>query len=162
MTKPIKMLWLTNRLAVMMARVRRRPPDKIIGGAENPYMLRWYVIRQNRFFNIYHHEIRRDDDDRALHDHPWASLSIILEGNMFEVLTSAGKRRFLYAGDIVARDAKSPHRLELNGTYCRTLFITGPRIREWGFHCPHGWRHWKIFTDFYRTGDSTRIGPGCD
>ena len=27
-----------------------------------------------------------------------------------------------------------------------SLFITGPVIREWGFHCPNGWRHWKQFT----------------
>ena len=47
-----------------------------------------------------------------------------------------------------------------------TLFITGPNIRQWGFHCPRispagGWRHWKDFTGFRKTGSGTEIGPGC-
>lgn len=27
-----------------------------------------------------------------------------------------------------------------------TLFITGRKVREWGFHCESGWVHWKMFT----------------
>ncbi len=42
-----------------------RKPDFIIGGPENPYLLRWYLIPQNRFFNVYLHKILRSDDDRA-------------------------------------------------------------------------------------------------
>lgn len=43
---------------------------------------------------------------------------------------------------------------------CTTLFITGPRIRAWGFHCPEeGWIHWKRFT---ATDDPGAIGKGCE
>lgn len=40
-----------------------------------------------------------------------------------------------------------------------TLFITGPKIREWGFLCPQGWRHWQVFCD---ERDHGVIGRGCE
>jgi hypothetical protein len=49
----------------------KRRPDFIIGGADNPYLLRWWIIPRNRWCNVYLHKILRDDDPRALHDHPW-------------------------------------------------------------------------------------------
>jgi hypothetical protein len=39
-----------------------------------------------------------------------------------------------------------------------TLFITGRRVRDWGFHCPKGWVPWQEFTD---PTDSGRVGKGC-
>lgn len=155
----MKSVFLARLIKGLIDRNLKRPPDFIIGGAEQPYMLRWFLIPRNRFFNIYHHRILRSDDDRALHDHPWWSLSIVLDGQMLEELPG-GVRRQLREGDIVLRRAASAHRLELRDHgWCHTLFITGPRIREWGFHCPQGWKHWK---DFTAKGDSGRIGPGCD
>jgi hypothetical protein len=50
-----------------------RDPDFIIGNP--PYMLRWWLLPRNPTFNVYYHRILRDDDDRALHDHPWPSFS---------------------------------------------------------------------------------------
>lgn len=42
---------------------------------------------------------------------------------------------------------------------CWTLFITGPVVRSWGFHCERaGWVHWE---DFTADGGKT-IGKGCD
>jgi len=32
-------------------------------------------------------------------------------------------------------------------------------VREWGFHCPRGWMHWKQYTD---AQDSGAIGRGCE
>ena len=41
-----------------------------------------------------------------------------------------------------------------------TLFLFGPTVRDWGFHCPErGWVHWKEFTAAGRPGE---IGKGCD
>ena len=54
-----------------IARITRRPADFVIGGAERPYLRRWWVIPRNRLFNVYLHQFLRSDDDRALHDHPW-------------------------------------------------------------------------------------------
>ncbi len=100
------------------------------------YLLRWFVIPRNRFFNIYLHCFLRSDEDFALHDHPWYNISIVLLERYFEH-TPRGK--FLRKpGSIVFRKGTSRHRIELpiiNGgmSYCWSLFITGPRYREWGF-----------------------------
>jgi hypothetical protein len=143
----------------------RRPPDFIVGGKEDPYLLRWWVIPRNRFFNIYLHRFLRSDDDRALHDHPWLfNCSILLKGEYLEHTPKGVARRV--AGDWKFRWGRATHRVELLDWYpgskrkapCWTLFITGPIVREWGFHCPKGWVHWKDFTD---SRDKGAIGRGC-
>lgn len=151
----------------------KRPPDFIIGEKDNPYLLRWYVIPRNPWFNIYLHQFLRDDDDRALHDHPWPSMSIILAGGYIEYTPNSPESEWVASywkpGQIVFRKATHAHRIEL---YRRrpykgydlmsipawTLFITGPKIREWGFHCPKGWVHWEEFT---APGDYGKVGRGC-
>lgn len=129
-----------------------RQPDLIIGVN---YLHRWYVIPRNRFFNIYLHKFMSDDDDRALHDHPWWSLSILLKGEIKE--HQFNRVRLIPRFLPVVRSAKFSHRLELVQGPVWTLFITGPRIRQWGFHCPKGWIHWSKFT----TPDGKNIGTGC-
>lgn len=139
----------------------RRPPDVIIGGAADPYMRRWWVIPRNRLFNIYLHHFMRSDDDRALHDHPWWNLSILLLGRYVEHTISAGGinvRTERRAGETKFRTASAAHRIELIDGPCWTLFITGPMIRSWGFHCPRGWVPWKEFTKPENPGE---IGRGC-
>ena len=44
----------------------------------------------------------------------------------------------------------------VNSTH--TVFLTGPIVRMWGFHCPKGW---VPFYDFVAKGDAGSIGPGC-
>jgi hypothetical protein len=159
---------LARRLFVALRRrvVSKRPADFVIGGLDNPYMFRWWVIRRNRLLNVYLHCVVRDDDDRALHDHPWPSLSLCLAGHLAEVYRRGGRDRVrdFYPGDLVWRGARFAHRLYLPSgeRYAWTLFITGPRVREWGFLCPRGWRHWKVFTGVATTGDSATIGRGCE
>lgn len=44
------------------------------------------------------------------------------------------------------------------GARAVSLFIAGPKVREWGFHCPNGWVHWREFT----AGDRGElVGRGC-
>ena len=158
----------------LIARATRRAPDFVIGGLDDPYLRRWWLVPRNRFFNVYLHEFVRSDDDRALHDHPWANLSILLRGFYSEQTIAAGgieHRRLLTAGDMRLRlSGRLAHRVELlvGGTVdgvphevpCWTLFITGPRYREWGFHCPAtGWVHWEKFT---APDDIGAVGRGCD
>jgi len=149
----------------LIRRVAKRAPDVCIGGADNPYMRRWFVIPRNRVFNIYLHEFCRSDDDRALHDHPWINLSVLLAGGYHE-MTYGPENREVWtrrcAGDLVLRLPSSAHRIALIPYLSArpwTLFITGPRVREWGFLCPQGWRHWR---DFVARNDPGSIGPGCD
>lgn len=149
--------WLARRVA------NRRPPDFVIGGTESPYLMRWWLLPRNRFFNVYLHKFCRSDDDRALHDHPWCWASLLLWGEYTEHTIDAGgihHRRIYSAGSLRAHGGKHAHRIELHAGPVWTLFITGPRVREWGFHCPaQGWIPWQRFT---APGDSGRTGPGCD
>lgn len=141
----------------------RRKPDFIIGGDNNPYLLRWYLIPRNPVFNVYIHKFLRSDDDRALHDHPWANCSVILRGCYTEHTIAAGgihRREVIRAGQCRFRwSGRFAHRLELHAGPCWTLFLTGPRYRSWGFHCPErGWVHWR---DFTAPHDSGQTGLGC-
>lgn len=140
-----------------IAWVTKRDADFVIGGRDNPYMFRWWVIPRNRFFNIYLHHIVRSDDDRALHDHPWVSLSRCLAGEMQEL--DANGVRTVRAGQWRLRGPRYAHRLVVaDGASCWTLFITGPRLREWGFYCPQGWVHWQ---DFTAGKNGELVGRGC-
>ena len=135
-------------------------PDRYIGGYRRPYMLRWIVVRSWPL-SIYLHEFRRSDDARAMHDHPADSLGVILRGGYDEVY-GPGEANVTRrdAGDVVLRAAHEPHRIELwRGDRPLTLFVFGPRRRQWGFHCPQGWRPWRLFVD---PRDPDNVGPGCD
>lgn len=143
---------------MLIASVEGRKPDFVIGGEDNPYMRRWWLRREAEAGSIYLHQILRDDDDRALHDHPWDSTSIILRGQLREVLPK--RARVLSPGSITSRKAEEAHRLEVVDGPVWSLFITGKRVREWGFLCPQGWRHWREFTD--PATDGATVGRGCD
>lgn len=58
--------------------------DGIDGGERRPYLTRWHLIPRNRWFNLYLHKFVHGDDERALHDHPWPSASLILGGRYIE------------------------------------------------------------------------------
>lgn len=165
----------------LIAWARRRSPDFVIGGAERPYLCRWWLLPRNPVFNVYVHLFLRSDDDRALHDHPWAfNASWLLEGEYIEHTIPAGGvnvRTHRRAGAFKFRWGPAPHRVELIAPVlhrtargdpivlggpkpCWTLFITGPRVRQWGFHCQdHGWIHWQRFT---ATDDKGDVGRGCE
>lgn len=129
------------------------------------YLRRWYLIPRNRLLNIYLHQFLRDDDDRALHDHPWDSVSLLVRGSYVEYTPDPeNPERHRYwpysAGDMVFRRAEYRHRLELMHPEapCWTIFITGPKRRDWGFWCPQGFVPWREFTD---GADGEHIGTGC-
>lgn len=138
-------------------------PDVVIGEASDPYLLRWWVIPRNPFFNLYLHHVLRSDDDRALHDHPWVNMSYIVDGAYTEI-TPGNVRTIRPEGTFKARWAKAQHRLELHASHgevfpCVTLFATGPRLRRWGFQCPKGWVYWRDFTK--KTPEGTYVASGC-
>lgn len=150
--------------ARLMVVAETRLPDVVIGGQHDPYLQRWYILPRNRFLNVYLHKFLRSDDDRALHDHPWLNMSILLDGTYTEHQVAAGgiHLRFVRkAGDWYLRlSGKLAHRIQLTHGVCWTLFITGPRYREWGFHCTErGWVHWE---DFTASDDRGAVGKGCD
>jgi len=99
------------------------------------------------------HEILRSDNDRHLHDHPFDYTTLILEGGYFEETPvdprdPAGLRQTEWhaPGSVITRRATDAHRLVIpEGKTCTTLFMTGPRWREWGFHTEDGWVHWRPY-----------------
>jgi hypothetical protein len=186
----------------------QRDPDFVIG-ADSPggaYLRRWYLTPWRRLQsrlrsraeaapawwnrtaaylvgllpNLYLHQFLRDDDDRALHDHPSWAVSYMLRGAYIEHTIAAGgiHHRTIYrSGSLRFLGTQHAHRIELFGSLCLyttpttveyrrepipcwTLFLFGPTIREWGFHCPErGWVNWREFTATGRPGE---IGKGCD
>lgn len=172
--------WLVARLRWWAEDViESRDPDEVIGDPDRPYMRRWHIVRRYGWFNLFVHEFLRSDDDRALHDHPWANVSLMLDGEYREWTpidcpiidlprgskwdanpsTSGIVRGDLRKeGELRFRRAGSPHRIELLRSWygknispalaekpCITLFMTGPKVREWGFLCRQGWKHWQDF-----------------
>lgn len=160
------MITISNSLRLPMlafaeATMASRPPDLVVGDG---YMERWSLAPYRREGedskpNVYIHRFSGDDDDRALHDHPYDNVSVILKGAYWEHVhqeprsiingryaTWAHLRR---EGEVVERKADHAHRIEMNGSGDKviTLFLRGPRVREWGFWCPGGWRSWKEYTD---------------
>lgn len=143
-----------------------RKPDLIIG-ADNPdgaYLYRWWVIPRNKWLNVYLHCFLRSDDDRALHDHEYVNVSVLLLGRYAEHRIAAGgvhRRTVRTEGDVCIRLPSTAHRIEVIADEpCWSLFLTGPRVRRWGFHCPErGWVPWQTFTAEGRPGE---VGPGCE
>jgi hypothetical protein len=144
-----------DEMQAWASEIMTRVPDFEIGLPV--YLQRWFVVPRNVGANNYLHRILRDDDDRALHDHPWRNTSYLIFGRYREITPEGVFIR--EAGDIVEREATALHRLELiAGEPCISLFSTGPKIREWGFDCPQGWKHWK---DFTAGTNGELVGPGC-
>lgn len=124
------------------------PPDEIVHSDGKEYMHRWFVRRSREQGNIYLHLFLESDDIRALHDHPWPSVSIILDGEYDDVTPNGTVRR--KTGDIIIRDDTTPHRVVLiDHKPVLTLFCTGPKTKEWGFFCPEGKVH---HIDYHNNG----------
>jgi hypothetical protein len=143
-----------------------REPDAIIGGKDHPYLLRWHITPRGTGPAVYLHRFLRSDDDRALHDHPWPSASIILDGCYIE--HEPGDVRLMRPpGTITIREPSSAHRVQLLTDPSHddrelpvwTLFLTGDRVRDWGFYCPQGWVPWQDFTS---GPNGELVGKGCD
>lgn len=166
---------LCNRLfRWALSIIGSRDPDAVIGGQDDPYLKRWWVIPRNPLLNIYLHVFLRDDDDRYLHDHPWINLSVLLVGDYREVvfreprMTRKFAREFdclvggergitREAGDLVFRMPRHAHRILLRSDRVVTLFITGPRVRKWGFYTSRGWKYWR---DCVRPDDPGKLVEG--
>lgn len=101
----------------------------------NIYMRR-FVLLETPWTRIYVHNLCSSDPDPELHDHPWSFVSIILKGGYTEHTPLGVFER--KAGQIIFRQAGSPHHLELSES-AWTMIITGKVVREWGFLTANGW-----------------------
>src|SRR5579859_4740726 len=109
---------------------------QVIGGDASPLLVRWILIRVAAW-GIYLHKFCRSDYERALHDHPWPFLSIILRGGYWEIhdQTIDGKQTEVYQapGRVLLRPAEWRHRVVLrDGKPSWSLILVGRRVRRWG------------------------------
>ena len=121
---------------------------------KNPFLLKEIISKegivhfkrygiQTPWFGIYLHFIYKADEDKHLHDHPWNYTSIVLKGSFVEQRPSGSllfNVKRLYPGDVVRRKAGEFHKIyALMTPAVYTLFLTGPRIREWGYNVNDTW-----------------------
>lgn len=129
-------------------RVRDTTKPIPIGPADDPILLRYFVIPRNRFLNVYLHCFLKSDDDRGLHDHRMANISVVLQGHYFEqrFVTKPvpgeplpmTKQFLVMPMRPCFRRAATPHQVILNQLFGKrvgvwSLFIGFPHIRNWGF-----------------------------
>lgn len=136
---------------------------RIIGEKKDPYLTRFIII-QTPLFSIYVHKMHRSDYERALHDHPWAFLSLVLKPYAEHFYKSRKQPNYYIQHemfDILYRPAKWKHRVVISEfiDYGLTLVLTGPRVRKWGFWPGGVWCHWKRFNEKLGICESAPI-PG--
>lgn len=130
------------------------------------YMRRWRFL-PDWLPGIRVHNILQSDDDRALHDHPFSFVTVILRGGYWEYLAD-GSRTWHGAPSVLFRQALTLHRIELqkiwlcphtSGDSCGcpaeepklrpawTLVFRTRYYRDWGFQTKAGWVHNRQFID---------------
>lgn len=124
--------------------------------SDEPYLERYYLFlkERSRFpFNIFLHKFLKSDPD-DVHDHPWPYATLILKGGYWEWIpefNAAGEkigevRKWRGPGHFRISSATSYHRVELgNDVECWTLFMPGPKQREWGFLVRDQWVQWEQY-----------------
>ena len=120
-----------------------------------PYLERYYLFLKDRKrfpFNVFLHKFLKGDPD-DVHDHPWPYATLILKGGYYEWVPQfvngikIGEHR-MWRGPGHFRICKSTnfHRIELKeGVECWTLFMPGPKQRDWGFLVKNKWVQWEQY-----------------
>lgn len=115
-----------------------------------PYLERYYVFLKERAsfpFNVFLHKFLKGDPD-DVHDHPWSYFTLILLGGYYEWIpqfnpdgtTSCEICKWRGPGHFRICSPNSYHRIELKaGVTPWTLFMPGPKQREWGFLVNNKW-----------------------
>jgi hypothetical protein len=131
----LKLLERLGRRRIVMDRVN-----------DEPYLERYYLFlkdRQRFPFNVFLHKFLKSDPD-DLHDHPWPYATLILKGGYWE--TTPEGRFWRNPGHFRICKANSLHRIELDPSVeCWTVFMPGPKQREWGFIKNGTWTQWEQY-----------------
>lgn len=115
------------------------------------YLRRWSLALPFGW-TIKLHNIRRTDNDRCQHDHPWPFWTLILWGGYVELVGEENRLHRCCVGRLYYRPADFRHRIiELPRGRAWTLVVTRRRVRSWGFYTRHGWMHWRTFVDAARS-----------
>jgi hypothetical protein len=141
----LKLLDRLGRKRIVMDRVENEP-----------YLERYYLFLRDRErfpFNIFLHKFLKSDPD-DVHDHPWPYATVILKGGYWEwipVFDTVGRKigevqHWRKPGHFRTCSASSFHRIELDpNVTCWTLFMPGPKQRDWGFMVKNKWVQWEQY-----------------
>jgi hypothetical protein len=141
----LKLLEKLGRKRIVMDRVENEP-----------YLERYYVFlrERERFpFNVFLHKFLKSDPD-DVHDHPWPYATLVLKGGYWEWIPhfdTVGRKIGEYQvwrgpGHFRVSKARSFHRIELDPDITAwTLFMPGPKQREWGFLVRNQWIQWEEY-----------------
>jgi hypothetical protein len=141
----LKLLDRLGRKRIVMDRVENEP-----------YLERYYLFLRDRErfpFNIFLHKFLKSDPD-DVHDHPWPYATVILKGGYWEwipVFDTVGRKigevqHWRKPGHFRTCSASSFHRIELDpDVTCWTLFMPGPKQRDWGFMVKNKWVQWEQY-----------------
>lgn len=123
------------------------------------YLRRFYLFRSS-WLGIFLHCFEASDDSLIdLHDHPWASVSVILARGYTEILPMHDHREDCdswgcyravrrSAGSITFRRASDRHSIDVRREdrgRTWTLFVRFRKSRTWGFHTSQGWLPWWTY-----------------
>ena len=141
----LKLLDRLGRKRIVMDRVENEP-----------YLERYYLFLRDRErfpFNIFLHKFLKSDPD-DVHDHPWPYATLILKGGYWEWIPhfdTVGRKTGEYQvwrgpGHFRVSKANSFHRIELDPDITAwTLFMPGPKQRDWGFLVRNKWVQWEQY-----------------
>jgi hypothetical protein len=118
-----------------------------LGRAECPYIRRW-IVDLGPLGSIRLHHWLTDDDGRALHDHPWGFLTLVLSGSYVDIHEPSWIQRHgylhserLYRGllrrEVMSRGAlrwrPAYHTHTVHTTGAWTILWAQPKKRNFGF-----------------------------
>lgn len=115
---------------------------RIINGPDDkPYLERYHLLRLPFGYQVYLHRFVASDPGRGLHNHPWQhAISWVLSGTYEEIRMRGAlqdnqlQSRRLEAGSFNLIGGQVFHRINIQpGRECWSLFIHGPRAKDWGF-----------------------------
>ena len=141
----LKLLERLGRKRIVMDRVENEP-----------YLERYYLFLKDRKrfpFNIFLHKFLKSDPD-DVHDHPWPYATVILKGGYWEWIPhfdTVGRKTgesqvWRGPGHFRVSKANSFHRIELDPDITAwTLFMPGPKQRDWGFLVQNTWIQWEQY-----------------
>ena len=141
----LKLLDRLGRKRIVMDRVENEP-----------YLERYYLFLREREqfpFNVFLHKFLKSDPD-DVHDHPWPYATLILKGGYWEWIPhfdTVGRKTGEYQvwrgpGHFRISKANSFHRIELDPDITAwTLFMPGPKQRDWGFLVQNKWIQWEQY-----------------
>lgn len=119
---------------------------------DSEYITRLHILK-TPWFSICLHWINKPDPEPWMHDHPVSFFSIILRGGYSELRNGVWRNRACF--NFIRASSNDIHKITFVEPHTLTLCFMGPKTREWGFHTPQGWVHWREYHHAQRREKST-------